>query len=224
MNTQSSSDISLKDWDNKWKAEKTMWHRNEVHVDLLKHEKLLDTGRIFLPLCGKSVDLKYLAEKGHEVVGLEFSEKACDDFFQENGLQFTKRKLVDFAFFQYEAKELKITIFQGDMFDANKSLLGSFDAIWDRGSFVAINESDRPKYAKILCNILKPTGKVLLNSFTYDSTEFGGPPHSADRETVEKVFGSTFKVTFLDSYDYLRPQLKARGITKMIASNYILTI
>ena len=49
-------------------------HMSDAHPDMLKFQDqfLRDNCRVYLPLCGKSVDLKHLADKGHEVVGCEY--------------------------------------------------------------------------------------------------------------------------------------------------------
>ena len=59
---------SLEDWSNKWREGVTGWHLKEVNPLLIKHFDLLTDGRqnvsAFVPLCGKSVDLKWIHERG----------------------------------------------------------------------------------------------------------------------------------------------------------------
>ena len=45
-----------------------------------------------MPLCGKSLDMKWLAEQGHSVVGIDIVELAAQQFFTENDLPFNKCK------------------------------------------------------------------------------------------------------------------------------------
>ncbi|KAK3532522.1 hypothetical protein QTP86_018510 [Hemibagrus guttatus] len=44
--------------------------------------------RFFFPLCGKAVDMKWLADMGHVIVGVEISEKAIKQFFEEHSLEY----------------------------------------------------------------------------------------------------------------------------------------
>lgn len=49
---------------------------------------------VLVPLCGKSVDLRYLYDLGHTVIGIEAIEAAAEQFFLENGdLELKKRSL-----------------------------------------------------------------------------------------------------------------------------------
>nr|CAB3267188.1 thiopurine S-methyltransferase-like [Phallusia mammillata] len=223
MERKAETKVNLNQWENTWKSNVTPWQQKTVNCNLLKHEACCfpTPCRVFVPLCGKSVDMKYLAEKGHEVVGLELSPIAIEKFFQEHSLQFYKTS--NFVFDVYQAKSLAITIYVGDMFQATEKILGLFDFIWDVNSFVAINLSDRSAYAKILCSISKPNCKLLLNSYVYSRTEYGGPPHTADANEVQQIFGSYFNIKLLDSSDFLNPHFKAKGITKMISNNHLLT-
>ncbi len=71
---------------------------------LVKHIEKLTLSRkglsIFLPLCGKSLDIPYLASLGLDVVGVEFVQDAIEQFFNENSITFTMKQLdLDFKLF-----------------------------------------------------------------------------------------------------------------------------
>ena len=59
----------------------TYWPRLELASD----------APVFVPLCGKSLDMVWLAQQGHRVIGAELSQRAIDDFFAERGLAPTTR-------------------------------------------------------------------------------------------------------------------------------------
>ena len=40
-----------------------------------------------MPLCGKSLDMVWLAAQGHEVLGVELAPLAVEQFFAENELR-----------------------------------------------------------------------------------------------------------------------------------------
>lgn len=57
-----------------WSLEKCPWHLCNPHVGLLTYgDKLFDSksSRVLVPLCGKTVDLKWIYNQGHTVVGVE---------------------------------------------------------------------------------------------------------------------------------------------------------
>ena len=44
-----------------------------------------------MPLCGKSLDLLWLRDQGHLVIGVELSATAFEDFCLENGIPARRR-------------------------------------------------------------------------------------------------------------------------------------
>jgi thiopurine S-methyltransferase len=76
-------------WHERWQKKETAFHQGAVN-DLLQRywaQLGLSVGStVFVPLCGKSVDMVWLAEQGHRVIGAELSQIAIDDFFAERGL------------------------------------------------------------------------------------------------------------------------------------------
>ena len=91
-------------WEGEWKKGVTSFHLPEVNVKLLDNLDILlgspspvsDTvsaKTVLVPLCGKSKDLVHLHSLGHSVVGVEWIEQACTEFFAENNIQFTRTPL-----------------------------------------------------------------------------------------------------------------------------------
>jgi hypothetical protein len=72
------------------------FHQARVHPLLRKHKMLLlgagvtcppePSRRVFVPLCGASPDMLWLAACGHRVFGVELSGSAARGFFDEKGL------------------------------------------------------------------------------------------------------------------------------------------
>ena len=51
---------------------------------------------------------------------------------------------------RYSTPDGRITIFACDLFDVTPEMVGKVDAVWDRGSFVALSFDTRPRYAALL--------------------------------------------------------------------------
>ena len=101
MSNKPSKVMSLSYWNKRWAEGKTSFHEKLPHKDMLKYKGDIlwkPVTRVFFPLCGKSVDMLLLAEQGHQVVGLECSEVAVTQFFNENNLEFTREKAEDSNF------------------------------------------------------------------------------------------------------------------------------
>jgi len=215
------NNITLEEWIRRWKVGQIAFHRLEPNHNLVKHKNLLlsEHGSVLIPLCGKTVDMKYLADKGHKVVGIEISETAVLDFFKEQSMNYSRNKHPAMPFDIFAAESSGIVIYMGNLFDANLQMLGQFDAIWDRGAFVAINSSEHEKYCSLMATLLKPNGTWLLNCCEYDGTKYGGPPHSIGENEVKRLLADKFIVAKLDSYN----QNGARfGLDIVTAVNYMI--
>ena len=187
-------------WENMWRKDDLYFHRLEVHPYILQYEKHFPpNSRIYVPLCGKSVDLVYLADKGFEVLGCEFVEKAVKQFFAEQGLEYNVEKDGATGIPVYTAVSKKITIYQGDFFKLNSNIIGKFNAMWDRGSLVAINPSDKAKYATIMLELMASNCKYLLLTCVITGEDYHGPPYSAPNEEIDDLFGKSCDIQVLES-------------------------
>ena len=87
---------AVNDWHERWRDGRIGFHLPATHRALMKHKNsLLGEGvtsppelskRVFVPLCGKAVDMLWLAACGHRVYGVDLSGVAARDFFDEAGL------------------------------------------------------------------------------------------------------------------------------------------
>lgn len=69
------------------------------------------------------------------------------------------------------------------------NVMGKVDAVFDRGSFEAIYEEDRPRYLELMAKILAPKFRIILNGYEYDNTVFKGPPRHVDHKVVQDMYG-----------------------------------
>ena len=186
-------------WQEIWDANRIRFHQKNVDLDLQKHESLLAGGkkRIFLPLCGKSLDIRFLAEKGYDVYGCELVEKAIKDFFIEQDLKYVVTNVG--AFVVYKAVKQSITLFQGDFFELKSEVFGKFDAIWDRASLVVMKADKRIQYATVIHDLMAPNCKYLLNSFLFTAKDYKGPPYTISYDDIENIFGKFCNIQLLDT-------------------------
>ena len=223
-NDPNNSDKRLERWQDRWSTGRTQWHKTEVHASLMKYcdEYLIDGiigggGRILVPLCGKTVDMVYLARKRviSEVVGIDGVPKAIEEFIQEQskeGFDFKEAEIVNGYTKQ---KGESITLITGDFFDITLDVINGdasntllFDGVWDRGSLVAIDPALREQYVnKIGELIVKPNGKYLLSTFLRPNNDTTtGPPFSIDETELRRLFGNKSwvdTITLLDSHSFL---------------------
>merc|ERR550534_534683 len=109
--------MTAEDWNTSWKNNREAgWHMDGVNPSLLNHlDKLIkkENSTVFIPMCGKSVDMKFLADKGHTIVGVEYSTLGVEGFFKEHSIPFKKEEHESFVIYESTDKTCKIKIFCG---------------------------------------------------------------------------------------------------------------
>lgn len=186
-------------WNEKWKNNEIAFHEGDANPALVKYFKefsLAKGSRVFLPLCGKTLDIAWLLSNGYQVAGAELSEIAIEQLFMELGLKPEISELTQVKL--YRAKQ--IDIFGGNIFHLTDKLLGSVDVIYDRAALVALPAAMRNRYTAHLTQI---TGKSpqLLISYEYDQSIMEGPPFSVIDEEIILQYGDNYDIHLLASTD-----------------------
>jgi thiopurine S-methyltransferase len=200
-------------WHERWKKNQIGFHQSEVNSLLEDHWPRLGIEAdetVFVPLCGKSLDMQWLRSRGHPVIGIEFSPIAVEGFFDEAGL--VPHREDKSAFTRYSANA--IDLFCGDLFELTKAELSKVRGVYDRGSLIALPPDLRVRYAKQLAKTLPERVSILLITIEYDASTMDGPPHSVPASEVEELFGESFRVEVLSSSDKLPapPYFRERGL------------
>lgn len=182
-------------WQGRWERGETGWHQTEVEPRLIENFKSLSPTRVFVPLCGKSLDLVWLHEQGHDVVGVELSELACRAFFEERGLNPAITRESGFQVFRAE----RYTLFQGDFFALTPHLLGAIGAVYDRASLIALPPEMRKNYAQKLRSLIQRASReiqpqILLITIERIPHDEMGPPHSVQPAEVETLYQDSFDI------------------------------
>ena len=183
-------------WLERWQSHQLGWHRDDVNPLLIEFWPKLEIeagSKVFVPLCGKTLDMGYLAAEGYEVLGCELSAIAVNEFFGEAGV--VHESVQEGRFVRHQSGS--ITILEGDVFDLNASLLGGVAAVYDRGALIALPPDMRRRYAELLMSALPQSARTLLLSLEYDQSLIGGPPFSVLEEEVRQIFGGSHDVTKL---------------------------
>ncbi len=203
-------------WEGSWKRGDIGFHRSEVHPFLPRFFERLGLApgeRIFVPLCGKSLDMLWLRGKQLEVLGVELSPLAVRTFLEENGLSAGEERAGSFERFSARG----ITLLCGDLFELGAGDLAGVRAVYDRASLVALPPSLRRRYAAHLAALVPTGGRVLLVSYDYDQAETEGPPFAVPPSEIIELFGGAFRVEFLAGEDALAQhrKLQAKGVTRL---------
>jgi thiopurine S-methyltransferase len=194
-------------WIKRWENGETGFHGTEANPLLVKYfEKLTLTpgNRVFVPLCGKSLDLAWLLAQGLRVAGAELTKLAVEQFFEN--LKVTPEISMIGTLQHYRAPNLDI--FQGNIFDVTREILGPVDAIYDRAALVALPQPMRVQYTSHLMQITN-NARQLLICYEYDQSSMEGPPFCVPDAEVRKHYENTYELT-LESSEKLEGGLKGK--------------
>lgn len=186
-------------WHAKWEAGTLGFHLTDVNPNLrdLADKLPPPPSRVLVPLCGKTVDMRWLAARGHRVLGVELSATAVDAFFAESELPQPVEVSEVGAFRSHRAGGIEIL--QGDIFDLRAADVGTIDAVYDRAALIALPGAMRRRYARLLFELL-PGGAVQL-LITLDAPDREtGPPFSIEADAVGALFGNDFAIDELPKH------------------------
>ena len=153
--------MSNQRWKAKWKADDIAFHQHEIHPHLIRFWPQLELpvgATVLVPLCGKSLDLGWLHQQGHRVIGVELSHIAIAAYFAERGLQPQRQRLGRFQ--RYWAGTLELWC--GDLFDLRREDLGEVAAVYDCAALTALPAASRGHYVRQLSSLLGVGGQMLL--------------------------------------------------------------
>ncbi len=210
-------------WQDKWNNNEIGFHLDQVHPLLVRYwttPPFLSARRIFVPLCGKTLDMHFLRGQGAEVIGAELSGKAVTAFFAEAGVEPEVSEWSGGKCYRHDG----ITLFQGDIFSLTQDQLGPVDAIYDRAAVIALPDSLRQQYVRHLLT-LSARAPQLLITLSYDQSQMPGPPFSVDAGNVQALYGDDYVITELAGADILdhEPGFRERGLTALAQHCWQLT-
>lgn len=184
-------------WLQKWQTNNIAFHKSEANPALVRHFPALtlaEGSRVFVPLCGKTLDIGWLRAQGYRVAGAELAELAVQQLF--DALELAPQISAAGKTKRYSAEG--IDIFVGNIFDISVELLGPVDAIYDRAALVALPKEIRDRY---VVHLMEITGEApqLLVTFEYDQAIMSGPPFSISGAEVERQYGDRYRLRRLAS-------------------------
>jgi len=241
----------LSPWNERWSENKIGWHDSNVNDAILSYghrwiprwgQQSSSTSdcaatattspssaaavRVFVPLCGKAVDMAHLARQTDaiaQVVGVEGITKAIEEFAQEQpDLELTKEEephgttTYPAGYTRYVGNN--IMILEGDFFQLDEKITdGRFQAIFDRGSLVAIDPNLRRAYVNVMSKLIAPQGRILLVAVERQSgtdDDLTGPPFSVSEAEVHRLYGTQPWVESINLLDDNGEKERNQGTTR----------
>lgn len=186
-------------WHQRWANNEIAFHASQPHPMLEKYSPMLglkNDSRVFIPLCGKSLDISWFLSKGCRVVGVELSPLAIESLFQGLSIKPAISTVGKFQCYQAD----RITVFVGDFFELTEEILGAVDGVYDRAALVALPDSMRHAYTQHLLQITQKAPQLLI-TYEYDQKIISEPPFSISQDEVNRHYHTAYRITLLESVD-----------------------
>lgn len=166
---------------------------------------------MLVPLCGKSVDILWLARQGLLVTGVELSSIAARAFFEEAGLTFETTEQDGFMWFR--GRDSGIAIACGNYFDFSDR---PFDALYDRAALSAIAGKKRPEYVRHTQRLLTPDAFRMLVTLEFDESNYEGPPFPVWPDEVKTHWPDLQRVDERDDTENRPSKFNDAGVERLI--------
>lgn len=202
-------------WHQRWASDQIGFHQHQANPYLLRFWPALELAaqsRVLVPLCGKSLDLRWLVEQGYRVLGIELSQKAIGEFFKEQQMTPSVSQRGAFKVHACEGIEL----WCGDIFALRAEDVADCSALYDRAALIALPPVMRERYVAHLDSVLPARCQGLLITLDYDQSKIDGPPFAVADEEVQRLLGPIWGLETLQVADVERSakQLQS-GVERM---------
>lgn len=204
-------------WHERWAQGEIGFHRPHPHWALSAHWATIAkdaSQRVLVPLCGKSVDLHWLAEHHASVTGVELDRSALDAFLAEWPAESAPSVAWETLPSGHQTAQVDhLALVAGDFFSYASDL--AFDLFYDRAALIALPVAMRRAYLDHLHGLVAPGGLGLVVTFEYEQNQMDGPPFSVHYEEINGVPG--WSIERLTREDVLadHPGMQAKGLTAL---------
>lgn len=210
-------------WQQRWADNQIGFHQARVNPYLQTYWpqlQLAPGSRVLVPLCGKSLDLAWLAGQGHRVLGVELSRRAVEDFFREHGLEAEVRQQGAFEVW----RSGDVQLWCGDFFALRAEDVADCVGLYDRAAVIALPVQMRARYMQLLSGLLPTSCRGLVVTLEYDQSLLAGPPFSVRDEELRQGFAG-WQVEQLEAVEVIEesPKFVQAGASSLLERVYRLS-
>ncbi len=209
-------------WHARWQQNQIGFHLDIAHPLLIQHWKTMGAKAgepVFVPLCGKSLDLWWLRQQGQKVIGVELSPLAVRLFYEEAGV--TPARISGDVMECWQASDIRL--YCGDFFVMRPQDVTGCRLVYDRASLIALPPAMRREYVLHLCRLFPQGVRILLVTLDYLQTEMDGPPFAVTDAEVHSLYGQAQR---LESRDVLaeNDRFRQRGVSRLNENIYLIEL
>ncbi|WP_417864156.1 thiopurine S-methyltransferase [Vreelandella venusta] len=184
-------------WRQRWQEGRIGFHLSDTHPALAQYWPTLNVtpgAKVLVPLCGKSLDMRWLADEGHPVLGIELAPEAIEQFLAQRNASVSRYTQAGFNV----SRQGSVELWCGDFFHLHIKQAAEVGAFYDRASLIALPPATRERYAFHLAQLVPPGAKGLLVGLTHDDHN-AGPPYSVPNSEIEHLFMPNFRVELVEN-------------------------
>lgn len=161
-------------WENRWRTGDTPWDHGEPAPPFAEfvEKACLPSGRVLIPGCGSGHDVRFFAELGATVTGLDISPSAVEHARRAN-------------------PHANASYAVGDLLAPESHLEGSFDWLIEHTCLCAMPPHYRTAYARAIPRYLKCSGNFLAIFYRQPHSP-DGPPFGIEAEEIDALFSEAF--------------------------------
>tara|TARA_R110000764_G_scaffold148809_1_gene236594 strand:- start:170 stop:835 length:666 start_codon:yes stop_codon:yes gene_type:complete len=209
-------------WQARWERGETGFHKAAVNPLLSRwwpRLKVPADAQVWVPLCGKSLDMLWLRQQGHRVQGVELARSALQAFISEHQLASAWQQQGEFEVAAGEGFDLLC----GDFFALTPDMLKNVSAVYDRAALIALPEPMRAEYVAHTRRLLPSGWKMLLVTLDYPQAQRPGPPFSVPDAEVKRLYAGC-RIDVLDEQDVLADHavFAAQGMRELVERVYLI--
>ena len=208
-------------WLERWRKNLIGFHQGDYNPLLISNWAALGIpaqAGVFVPLCGKSLDMRWIVSQGHRVRGVELSSIAVQAFFEDAEEDYQVSQQGAFECYRSNA----IEILCGDFFELTALELKDTGGVYDRGALVAMSPEDRSRYVDHLLRVIPEGARILLITLEYDQKLVSGPPFSVHPDEVGHLYGERCSISLLSTRmtEQVPPHFEEQGVKRAAESIY----
>ena len=157
-------------WDTRFRDGVTPWDAGGVPRRLQDWSFAKTPGRVLIPGCGAGYEVRFFAERGWDVLAIDFSDAAIEAARQALGSLAALVKKADFFALQE----------------------GQFDLVYERAFLCALPRLRWPDWGRRSAELVRPGG--VLAGFFYLDDNPRGPPFGISQEGLTTLLGKAFEL------------------------------
>lgn len=194
-------------WQQRWQEGRIGFHKSDVNPQLIKYFSALALpvgSKVLVPLCGKSVDMVWLAHAGYDVVGVELVESAVQAFFTEQNITPTITEFTSAAdkstlkCYRGQLAGQAISLWAADIFALSATDIGDISAVYDRAALIALPAEMRADYSAQIVELSNNAPQLLI-TLNYDQSKKDGPPFLISQQQLQQYYDADYKLIELEN-------------------------